>query len=427
MSTMRRLGWPLFGAMAVSVGILSSCSNPTTSSTGAVRATTTTTSFPLRNGLTPIDETPGPVPSEYQSQYTQVQSEVSSFSKQVAKAPVHPSTIIGTELLAANGNIGTGLLVPGELSGVEAELDAFQTLGINAVTVDVSFPLLLSSTPQSSQYLSYYEQVAQQIRLRNMVLSVEENPIFSGTPLTSLSISYAGLTLASYASEQQAQAQLIVDDLQPEYLTILTEPDTFTDTLGIDLDTPGAAVEVVNDELDGLRRGNTAVGAGTGTWSDPAIDHELLVQTSIDYLDVHVYPLGPSAISNLTTDVQAATAAHKTLVMDETWLNKPTPTEGSGPSGAPEELKVKSYSFWEPLDDQFVSAMVTYARSHGFAYVSLFDGARCFFGYLTWSPTLDSASYQDFSEQYNHLVKVDMSSRDISETGVALYDAIHSN
>ncbi len=424
---MRRLGWPLFGAMAISVGILSSCSNPTTSSTGTVRPNTTATSLPLRNGLTPIVKSPGPVPSVYQSQYTQVRSEVSSFAKQVGKAPAHPSTTIGTELLAANGNIGTRLLTPGALSGVEAELDAFRALGIDAVTVAVSFPLLLSTTPQSSQYLSFYEQVAQQVRLRHMVLSVEENPIFSGTPLTSLSISYAGLTPASYASEQQAQAQLIVDDLQPEYLTILTEPDTFTDTLGIDLDSPGTAVAVVNDELDGLRRGNTAVGAGTGTWSDPAIDQELLAQTSIDYLDVHVYPLGPSAISNLTTDVHAATAARKAVVMDEAWLNKPTATEGSGPRGAPEELKVKSYSFWEPLDEQFVSAMVSYARSHGFAYVSLFDGARCFFGYLTWSPTLDSASYQEFSQQYNRLVSGNMSSRDISETGVALYNAIHSN
>ena len=157
---MRRLGWPLFGAMAISVGILSSCSNPTTSSTGTVRPNTTATSLPLRNGLTPIVKSPGPVPSLYQSQYTQVRSEVSSFATQVGKAPAHPSTTIGTELLAANGNIGTRLLTPGALSGVEAELDVFRALGIDAVTVAVSFPLLLSTTPQSSQYLSFYEPVA---------------------------------------------------------------------------------------------------------------------------------------------------------------------------------------------------------------------------------------------------------------------------
>ena len=69
--------------------------------------------------------------------------------------------------------------------------------------------------------------------------------------------------------------------------------------------------------------------------------------------------------------------------MDETWLDKPTPGEGLGPIGAPRNLKVKSYSFWEPLDEQYVSAMARYARSHGFTYVAFFDGARAFFGYLT--------------------------------------------
>ncbi|HZM54637.1 MAG TPA: hypothetical protein VFC03_06375, partial [Acidimicrobiales bacterium] len=115
----------------------------------------------------------------------------------------------------------------------------------------------------------------------------------------------------------------------------------------------------------------------------------LLTHTSIDYLGVHVYPLGPVQAANLKTDVAAAKSADKRLVMDETWLDKPTASgaAGAGPQGAPEELKIKSYSFWEPLDVKYLSAMVKYVRTQGFAYVSLFDGARAFFGYLTWSPS----------------------------------------
>ena len=364
---------------------------------------------------------PGTVPEQYQSEYDQVESQVSAFAKIAARGGGHASTVIGTELLAANGNIGTGLLKPSAISGVERELDAYAALGVRGVTVDVSFPLLLSSTPDNSGYLDFYELVSDQVRLHHMVLSVEENPIFSGTPLTTLSISYAGLTLASYAAEQRGEAQTIIDDLRPKYLSLLTEPDTYSDTLNIDLNSPTNAAQVVATELRGLDRHGTKVGAGTGSWTNPATDRALLSRTSIDYLDVHVYPLGPQQVNNLSTDVATARGAHKPLVMDETWLNKPTATAASGPQGAPDSLQLKSYSFWEPLDERYVKAMARYVRAEGFSYMSFFDGARAFFAYLTWSPSLAAASYQSFSQEYNRQVATNLANKTISGTGLSLY------
>jgi hypothetical protein len=321
------------------------------------------------------------------------------------------STTVGVELLAANGNIGTGLLTSHAISGVDTELDAARSLGIRGVTVCVSFPMLLPGTPDSSRYLSFYEHVAQQVRARGMVLSVEENRVFAGTPLTTLPISYSGLTLTSYAAEERQEAQIIIDDLGPQYLSLLPEPDTYSSVLHLAIDTPAAATQVVTDELTGLNRGATLVGAGTGTWSSPAIDQSLLT-TSIDYLDVHVYPEAPADLANLARDVSAAKAARRPLLMDETWLYKDF-TDGSfstdgtsqpGVDGAPNEMKDVSLSFWEPLDETYVAAMVNYVRSQGFSYVAFFDGSRCFFGYPTWSAQLQSASYQTFSQQYNQVV-----------------------
>jgi hypothetical protein len=377
--------------------------------------------------LTPIDQTAGAVPSEYQSDYATVQSYAQSFEATATGSAAGGSTTVGVELLAANGNAGAALLQAQTLSGVEAELDADQALGIQGVTVCLSFPLLLPSTPDSSAYLSFYEQVAQQVRARGMVLSVEENPVFSGTPLTTLPISYAGLTLSTYAAEQQEQAQLIIDDVKPEYLSLLTEPDTFSSVLHLDLDTPSTAAQVVDDELSGLNRGSTLVGAGTGTWSSPAIDQALLT-TSIDYLDVHVYPLAAADLTDLQSDVAAARAAHKPLVMDETWLYKDYTNGSFGTSGTSElagdgavnEQKEVGFSFWESLDEGYVTAMVNYVRSQGFAYVAFFDGARCFFGYLTWTPQLDASSYQSFSQQYNQLVSADFRNLEVSGTGLSL-------
>jgi hypothetical protein len=271
--------------------------------------------------------------------------------------------------------------------------------------------MLLPGTPDSSRYLSFYEHVAQQVRARGMVLSVEENRVFAGTPLTTLPISYSGLTLTSYAAEERQEAQIIIDDLDPQYLSLLTEPDTYSSVLHVAIDTPAAATRAVTDELTGLNRGATLVGAGTGTSSSPAIDQSLLT-TSIDYLDVHVYPEAPADLANLASDVSAAKTAGRPLAMDETWLYKDF-TDGSfstdgtsqpGVDGAPNEMKDVSLSFWEPLDETYVAAMVNYVRSQGFSYVAFFDGSRCFFGYPTWSAQLQSASYQTFSQQYNQVV-----------------------
>src|SRR5579872_5814848 len=137
--------------------------------------------------LTTLPSGPGPVPPQYDAAYSAVRSQVDAFAAQAGPAPRRPATKIGIELLAANGNIGAGLLAPRSLTGVETELDAFRALGIGGVTVDVSFPLLLSSTPGHAAYLAFYEKVAVQIRRRHLVFSVEENPVFSGTPLTGLS------------------------------------------------------------------------------------------------------------------------------------------------------------------------------------------------------------------------------------------------
>ena len=414
----RRHRVALLGALVGSALALSGL--PAGAATGGLAPSAVTGATTLTPSATP----PGAVPAQYQALYDEIGEQVQGFAASVGPVRAHPATTFGVELLAANGNIGSGLLAAKALAGVEEELDAFRALGVRGVTVDVSFPLLVPSTPDSAAYLAFYERVAAQIHKRGMVFSVEENPVFAGTPLTTLAVSYAGLTLASYAAEQRQQAQLIINDLRPAYLSVLTEPDTYTSVLGITLDTPATATEVVHDELHGLARHHTMVGAGAGNWSNPAIDGALVAHTSIDYLDVHVFPFAARDLANLATDVAAAKRSHLPLVMDETWLNKPIPGAPSGVAGAPGALQEKSYSFWEPLDEEYVAAMVSYARSEGFAYVSFFDGARAFFGYLTWSPELQAAGYRSFSAQYNQLVAESMRTLTVSGTGLALHRAL---
>jgi phospholipase C len=328
------------------------------------------------------------VPARYIPLVNRLGSQINDLATRAATGNASGTPVMGAELLAANGNLGTSLLRPGEMSGIKLTLDRFRSMGIRGVTVELGFPLLLSSFPNHAQYLTFYEQVAAAVRAHGMLLSVEENAIFANTVFSSLQPDYAGLTLDTYAAGQRAQAQVIIDHLHPAYLSILDEPDTFATNLHLPLNSAAAAVRVVNAELAGLRRGSTKVGAGTGTWSDPAIDAALATKTAIDYLSVHVYPIDPTSLAHL--DVVSATAArtHKPVVLDETWLHKSANLAG----GIVTDAKIGTFSFFARLDARFLKAIVAYADSHDFAYVSPF-WSGLFFAYLAWTPALDGASY----------------------------------
>ncbi|HXQ96122.1 MAG TPA: alkaline phosphatase family protein, partial [Candidatus Acidoferrales bacterium] len=319
--------------------------------------------------LLPVHPVTDLVPGPYVSLVNNLNGEISNLAARAADGAAAGTPVLGAELLPANGNLGTSLLLPGTLPGITATLDRFESLGIKGVTVELGFPLLLSSFPDHAQYLAFYEQVAAAVRARGMILSVEENPIFANTVFSKLQPDYGGLTLATYAAEQRAQAQVIIDHLHPTYLSILDEPDTFSANLHLPLDSAAAAVQVVNDELAGLNRGATKVGAGTGTWSDPAIDQALLADTSIDYLSVHVYPIDPTDLDHLDAVSSLAAQSHTPVVLDETWLYKGA---GQGYAAVVNDARIGNFSFFAPLDARFLQAIVGYARSHDFAYVSPF-------------------------------------------------------
>ncbi len=339
--------------------------------------------------LLPVDPASTLVPSKYVARVGQLEGQVTALEARAGSGTANGSPVMGAELLQANGNLGSALLQPGALDAVGRTLDRFRELGIRGVTVDVSFPLLLPSFQDHARYLDFYRRVAAGVQARGMTLSVEENPVFADTVFSSLSPDYGGLTLASYAAEQRGEAQLIVDDLHPAYLTILDEPDTFANVLGLPLDTAGAATRLVAAELSGLRRGSTKVGAGTGTWSDPAIDRALLDGTSIDYLSVHVYSLDQASLDHLDAVSALATGARRPIVLDEAWLQK---TAGQGYQGVVADARIGAFRFFAPLDARFLVAITAYARSHGFAYVSPFWSSRLF-AYVPWTPALDGASY----------------------------------
>src|SRR4030066_404835 len=80
------------------------------------------------------------VPREFAGVYAELDAQLTRFDaaprsrRDGTKAP----GVFSGELLAANGHVGTGLIQPGRDRAVAASLDAFQQLGIQAATVQIS-------------------------------------------------------------------------------------------------------------------------------------------------------------------------------------------------------------------------------------------------------------------------------------------------
>jgi hypothetical protein len=409
------------GLKAVLVGgalmalLCASCSSSSMS-------TTRTTTAPTGSASTAAPSPP--IPAQYQGLVATLQGQLSSFATQVGPSSSGAHTVMAANLIAADGNIGQGLLTPNALHTASTMLQRFKQMGLRGIMLEVGFPLLLPNFPNSTGYTSFYERVAQMIHADHMTLSVEVNPVFTSPQISSLHPDYRGLTVDSYAAEQRQEAQAIVDTMHPDYLTILDEPDTFGSNLSLPLNNPTTVVRLVNLELTGLNRAATRVGAGTGTWSPPAYDQALLNQTSIDYLSVHTYPLAQLDVQNLNTDLGAANRAHKPAVLDEVGLYKnlisgnfdASGTIHANATGAANEQKLLAFSFFEPLDRQFFTLMTRYARNHSVALVAPFE-TPTFFASVDWTPTLDAAPNLQFRSVQNQAVLAAMSAGGFSSVG----------
>lgn len=128
------------------------------------------------------------------------------------------------------------------------------------------------------------------------------------------------------------------------------------------------------------------LGAGSGSWEQPDLVERVIGETSLDYIDIHVYPLSNGFTDYLQRAADwaaAARAAGKDVVIGEAWLYKASVGELRGGLGFQEVFARDPYSFWEPLDALFMETMVELAQASDVQYVSFF-WTRYLFGYLDY-------------------------------------------
>lgn len=334
------------------------------------------------------------VPSQYTTVYATLKNTLDKFDVYLdSQGGPRNATVFAAELLTANCNRGEDLLKPNVMAAVRFHLDRLQQLGVQGVTIPIHYPLYTPQFPRHSEYVSFYKEVTQEVHRRGMTLDIESHVLFANTPFSPVKWDYSGLTFDQYKALRREMISRLVNDLHPDILNIGAEPDTEASLMGMkDLLDPQKYTDYIAYLLDGLQRGNTKVVAGVGSWGNLEYARKLALQPSLDGLSLHVYPVIGECLNKAVKIADLARANNKFVVFDECWLSKTDVLAANSVASSPENFKRDAYSFWAPLDEQFLSVMVKFSRYYGVIYLSPF-WSNFFYGYLDFTPDMMGWSF----------------------------------
>ena len=357
------------------------------------------------SGSGPVWSAP-PAPVEYVDLYAGLDAKLKAIDGVVTARSTggkHDVTF-SAELLPANANIGEPLFREQTWPAVLLNLDRLQQLGVRGVKVAVKYPVLIPSFPRSADYLEFYRRVGQEVRRRNLKLLVQMTDGFRESAFSALPVEpyYAGLTWERYRREKRQMAETIIREIRPDYLTVQNEPGTQAHNTGLPM-----TVQNVTDLLEYVTRGldkrGVLVGAGAGTWEDLAYAQSLARIGGLDYLDMHIYPITRDYVNDRAFRfAEIAQRAGKRVVIGEAWLYKASDQDlrAGNVAAAPGLFARDVFSFWEPLDAQFVTTVVKLSHAVKIDFTSFF-WSRYFFGYADYSERTGRLSPGELSRLAN--------------------------
>jgi hypothetical protein len=365
-----------------------------------------------------------PIPFEYQSLYSQLEKKLSGFEVQLGAQEEKDTTItFAAELLPANGHRGEALLEEKSWQGMMLYIDRLQSMGIEGVKVAIKYPLLSPDFPHSSEYISFYKKLSKELKRRDMKMLAGTGPMFTDPAFTDLRVSYRGLTFEKLKKETRQHIKTIIDEIEPDYVTITNEPSTEEELTGIALD-PMRQMELVNYVLSGLDRKKTLVGAGAGNWDSTAYIKSLAKNTGIDYVDIHIYPVNRDYLLRAQQDADIAKEYGKRIIIGECWLYKAGENEKGGAS-ASGIIARDIFSFWQPLDSKFLELIVEFAQKNDVEFMSPF-WSKYFFAYVEYGMAIGGMSPKELLRLADTEVNKSILSKKFSQTGLVYKTLISS-
>lgn len=268
-------------------------------------------------------------------------------------------------------------------------------------------------------------------------------------------------TLAQYETQRAAAAGAVANTMHPDYFVLQEEPDTEANQSGFGgLACPGSPSQAVQCTKNWIAMYNgsaaavaasgftgTKVGAGFGSWFQGFSAYATALTTVCgaapcvtslpDFFDIHIYPLNelagcavnpqppgpplafslcpyPNFQSNALNAIQTARNAGLHITMSQGWLRKVRDTEWPPPSyqaaygtvsGSMQEAR-ETYSFWIPLDELYLQAIVDLANWQQFFWVAPFNTQNMitYLDFNTYSMTGDGGTLtpaQQFQTEFS--------------------------
>jgi hypothetical protein len=356
------------------------------------------------------------VPKQYRELYHELDDKLCQLSSSLHnQAKTRSNTSFGVELLVANSNRGEILLTDRVLRATVLTLDRLKDIGVKSVSLSIQYPILTRPFPRSAEYRRFYQQVVREIRSREFVLIVEIGTIFHEPEFSKIQADYKGLTMVRFKNELLEMAELIMEDLHPDYLTLFTEPDTHSRNTSLNF-TVSNFTAVVQHAAKGLTHPKVKIGAGAGTWDDLAYFSALTRIPELDYIDMHIYPIQRDFVVDRVMHIAKSAQNHgKSVTIGEAWLYKVSRRE-LGRISTVKAFARDVYSFWQPLDTMFVEIIFNISRQINAEFCSFF-WMKYFYGYLDYSAKTKDLRAQQLITAADTAAGRNILSNTLNETG----------
>jgi len=209
---------------------------------------------------------------------------------------------------------------------------------------------------------------------------------------------YTTLSADQFIAGRATQVATIVRDIKPDLLNVGSEPDTEYRLTGqAFLRSPtsfAGMVRTFTEQLAAAGLTEVPIVAGSGTWMYQA-DSYVDALCAIDGLwgiDLHLYPVNLNFLDQALALADLAHAHGKHVTMLEAWLQKERDSELStmDPAVDPTVYARDTYSFWAPLDQEFLALLAKLAQVERMDYVSPF-WSRYFFAYLDYDMVMQTS------------------------------------
>ncbi len=333
----------------------------------------------------PVHAVPGQVPESFQMIYRELDAE---FHRQLPLVPLpweqkKSRTAFGVELLAAGSHRADALLDEHALAASALTLDRLKALGVRCVSLSLHHPILTGAHPRALEYRAFYRGLAAEIRRRGLALVVAMGSAFREPELSRIGADYRGLSRERFGAGLREMAEAVIADIRPDYLTLLSEPDTQTRNTGLAF-SPAEFAAVVKRVARDLKQPGIRFGAGAGTWTALEYFKALAEIPELDYLDLHIYPIQYGFAAERAIKAADIARSHgKGLAIGEAWLYKAWGRDLSRISPV-EAFGRDMYSFWQPLDEHFIDLVVNLAHHIDAEFCSFF-WMKYLYGYIDYS------------------------------------------